>query len=168
MTAAVNAPVLVGPVPLFFVQSLTISEGYRIERIMGSRFSQVTQPTATTITIEAVLLGPGRVVQKKALEELALSSRQLAATAAEPSAAVGTSVVCGMTISLDMQITDLRFVQSVAKSDALDVSITLQQVPRPTSAAVGDVADVKLAPATSAVPSAPTANPIARSPGAPI
>src|SRR5262245_27474054 len=77
--AAVNAPVLVGPVQLRYVQSMTINEGYRIERIMGSRFSQATQPTYKTIAIDAVLLGPDRLVQKKELEALALVSRLLVA-----------------------------------------------------------------------------------------
>ena len=63
-----NVPVLVGPVPLLYVQSMTITEGYRIERIMGSRFSQATQPTTKTITIEAILPGPDRLLLKKALE----------------------------------------------------------------------------------------------------
>lgn len=80
MADAVNLPVLVGPVQLLYVQSMTINEGYRIERIMGSRFSQATQPTNKTIVIAAVLLGPRRLEQKKALEALALTSRLLVAT----------------------------------------------------------------------------------------
>ncbi|MCF2436273.1 hypothetical protein LV779_25650 [Streptomyces thinghirensis] len=41
----------------------------------------------------------------------------------------GLPVVCGMTVSLDMQITSLRFTQSNQKRDALDVAISLEQVP---------------------------------------
>lgn len=164
--AGVNVPVLVGPVQLLYVQSMTINEGYRIERIMGSRFAQATQPTNKTIVIEAVLLGPQRLTQKKELEALALVSRLLVAAVAPALAASGIPVVSGLTISLDMQITDLRFTQSVAKREALDVSITLQQVPRSSlSAVLGEVADLRLAAATAAVPSGPAANPIARSLG---
>jgi hypothetical protein len=166
MAGAVNVPVLVGPVQLLYVQSMTINEGYRIERIMGSRFSQATQPTNKTIAIEAVLLGPQRLEQKKELEAIALTSRLLVAAVARGESAVGISVVSGLTVSLDMQVTDLRFTQSVTKRDALDTSITLQQFQRSSvSAVLGEVADLVLAAGTAAVRTTPPANPIARVPG---
>ncbi|MER7181197.1 hypothetical protein ABT404_17230 [Streptomyces hyaluromycini] len=167
MAGAVNLPVLVGPVQLLYVQSMTVNEGYRVERIMGSRFSQATQPTNKTIAIEAVLLGPQRLEQKKALEALALTARLLVAAAPEGGSAFGIPVVSGLTISLDMQVTDLRFTQGVTKRDALDVSITLQQVPRPSLTAVlGEVADLSLAVGSASVRTGPAVNPIARVPGA--
>ncbi|MFE5587289.1 hypothetical protein, partial [Kitasatospora sp. NPDC056531] len=104
-----NVPVLVGPVSLLYVQSMTISEGYRVERIAGGRFSQLTQPTTKTIGIEAMLIGPKRLLQKKALEVMALTSRLLVSTAAPLLAAAGIPVVSGVTISLARQITALRF-----------------------------------------------------------
>ena len=163
---AVNVPVLVGPVQLLYVQSMTVNEGYRIERIMGSRFSQATQPTTKTIAIEAVLLGPRRLEQRKALEALALTSRLLVAAVARGEATVGIPVVSGLTISLDMQVTDLRFTQSAARRDALDASITLQQVQRSgVSAVLGEVADLALAAGSAAVPTGPPANPVPRIPG---
>jgi hypothetical protein len=164
MAATPNVPVLVGPVQLLYVQSMTVTEGYRIERIMGSRFSQATQPTNKTIAIEAVLTGPDRLVQKKALEALALVSRLLVAAVAPTLASSGIPVVSGLTISLDMQITDLRFTQSVAKREALDVSITLQQVPRSNvTALLGEIADLGLGAATAVLPSLPAASAIPRS-----
>lgn len=169
MPAGVNVPVLVGAVPLLHVQSMTLTEGYRIERIMGSRFSQATQPNAKTIAIEAILLGPQRLVLKKALEVMALTSRALAAAAAPLLAVTGIPVVSGLTISLDMQITDLRFTQSVQKREALDVSITLQHVPRSSvTALIGELADLALAAGTAAVPAIPAASPVPRSPGPPL
>lgn len=169
MTAAVNVPVLVGPVQLLYVQSMTINEGYRIERIMGSRFSQATQPTNTTIGIEAVLLGPRRLEQKKALEAIALVSRLLVAAAAAGQAATGIPVVSGLTVSLNMQITDLRFTQSISKRDALDVSISLEQIPPAgLTAVLGEVADLSLAVGTAAIPTGPAANPVPRVPGLPL
>jgi hypothetical protein len=169
MAATVNVPVLVGPVQLRYVQSITINEGYRIERIMGSRFSQATKPSLKTIAIEAVLLGPDRLVQKKALEALALTSRLLVAAVAPTLRSSGIPVVSGLTISLDMQITDLRFTQSVAKRDALDVSMSLQQVPRSSlTALLGEVADLSLGVATAAVPSLPAAGAIPRALGSPL
>ena len=150
-----NNPVLVGTVPLLYVQSMEIAEGYLIERIPGSAHSQAVAPMRTRIAIEAVLLGPERLVLKKELEALALVSRVLVAAEAPGFPGGGVSVVSGLTISLDMQITDLRFGVSVHRREAVDVSIALEQVPRSSLVAVlGEVADLALA-AGSAIPMTP-------------
>ena len=161
-----NQPVLIGPVALLYVQSLSLAEGYQIERIAGSRFAQALAPTTKTIAIEALLIGPDRLRLKKELEALALVSRVLVAATAPALAAAGIPVVCGLTVSLDMQITELKFAQSVQKRDALDVSLSLRYVPRSTLTTVlGEVADLALAAGTplstaprvlSSVPRVPT------------
>ena len=162
----VNVPVLVGPVPLLFVQSMTLHEGYRIERIAGSKFAQAIAPTTKTITIEAVLPGPTRLAIKKSLEVMALTSPFLVAAAAPTLAITGIPVVSGLTISLDMQITDLRFSQSVQKRDTLDVSLTLQHVPRSSLTSIlGEVADLAMAAASPAILSGTTPSPVAVPPG---
>ena len=151
----VNVPVLLGPVPLFAVSSLTLNEGYQVARIAGTRLAQLVSPTTKTIAIEAILLGPERLLVKKELEALALASRLLAAAAAPAMSLAGIPVVCGMTISLDMQITSLRFTQSNQKREALDVSISLEQVPRSSlNAIVGDAADMALAVGTAGITTA--------------
>lgn len=166
MAGPPNTPVLVGTVQLLYVQSITVTEGYRIERIMGSRFVQATQPTNQTIGIEAVLLGADRLDLKRDLETVALVSRQLVASAPTGQATVGISVVSGLTTTVNMQVTDLRFTQSVNKRDALDVSITLEQVlPGSRSGTPGDTTDTSLGSGTTAVPTAPAPNPVARVPG---
>jgi hypothetical protein len=164
-----NQPVLIGPVPLLYVQSISISEGYQIERIAGSAFSQAIAPTTKTIAIEAMLPGPDRLLLKKALEALALVSRLLVAATAPLLAVTGIPVVSGLTISLDMQITDLRFNQSVAKRDTVDVSITLRHVPRSSITTIlGEVADLALAAGTALTSSAPPPSPVPRTPGRPL
>lgn len=163
--AELNLPVLIGPVPLLYVQSMSISEGYKIQKIAGSKFSQAIAPTNKTIAIEAVLLGPERLLLKKGLEVLALTSRLLVSAMAPALKITGIPVISGLTISLDMQITDLRFTQSVQKRDALDVSITLVNAPRSSLFAIlGEVADLALAAGSAALPSGPPPNPIPRSP----
>ena len=100
---------------------------------------------------------------------MALTSRFLVVAASPLLAVTGIPVVSGLTISLDMQITDLRFTQSVQKRDAVDVSMTLQHVPRSRlTAIVGEAADLVLAAGTLAISTGPTANTIARTPGPPI
>jgi hypothetical protein len=164
-----NPPVLIGPVALLYVQSLSMSEGYRIERIAGSKFSQAIAPTTKTISVEAMLIGPDRLKQKKALEVLALVSRVMVAAAAPLLAVSGIPVVSGLTISLDMQITQLRFSQTVQKRDALDVSITLEHVPRSAlTALLGEVADLALAAGSGGVSLPAAAGAVPRPPGLPI
>lgn len=161
-----NPPVLVGPVPLFAVQSMVLSDGYKIERVLGSRFMQALAPTAKTIQIEAVLIGQERLLIKKALETLALATRWTAAAAAPALAVAGIPVVAGLTVSTDMQISDLKFTHSVNKREALDVSITLVHVPRSAIAELaGEALDLALAVATAALPSAPPPSPVTRTLG---
>jgi len=163
-----NIPVMIGTVPLLYVQSMNISEGYRIERIAGSKFSQAIAPTTKTIAIEALLLGPTRLAMKKQLELMALASRTMVAAAAPLLATTGIPVVSGMTVSLDMQITNLRFSQTSQKRDAIDVSITLQHVPRSSLTAIlGDVADLALTAGSAALTS-PSLSPAARVPTSPL
>jgi hypothetical protein len=164
-----NNPVLIGQVPLLYVQSISISEGYQIERIAGSSFSQAIAPTTKTIAIEAVLLGPDRLQLKKDLEALALVSRVLVAATAPALKTSGISVVSGLTISLDMQITDLRFNQSVQKRDAVDVSMTLRHVPRSSRTAIlGEADDMALAAGTALAAGPPPPSPVARTPSVPL
>ena len=161
-----NPPVLIGPVPLFAVQSLVLSDGYKIERVLGSRFMQALAPTAKTIQVEAVLIGQERLLVKKALETLALATRWTAAAAAPALALAGIPVVAGMTVSTDMQISDLKFTHSVNKRESLDVSITLVHVPRSAVAELaGEALDLALAIATAALPSQPPPDPVARTLG---
>jgi Na+/H+ antiporter NhaA len=153
MPAGVNVPVLIGPVPLFTVSSLTLNEGYKVQQLAGSRLSQLVSPTTKTIQVEAVLVGSDRQITKKALEAVALTSRALVAAVA-PLMIAGVPVVSGMTVSLDMQVTSLKFTQSNQKRHAIDVSITLEQVPRSSLAAIlGEVADLALALGSLAIPS---------------
>jgi hypothetical protein len=164
-----NLPVLIGPLPLRYVQSMTITEGYRIERIAGSKFSQAVSPSTKEIAIEALLIGPGRLLEKKALEALALVSRAMVAATAPLLKLAGIPVVSGLTIALDMQITSLRFNQVADKRDALSVSVTLQHVPRSSAATIlAEAADLALAIGTAAVPMSAPASPTPRSPGAPM
>jgi hypothetical protein len=164
-----NPPVLVGAVPLLHVQTLTMTEGYRIERIAGSTFSQALAPTTKTVTIEAMLVGPERLLLKKGLEALALVSRMLVAATAPALALTGIPVVSGMVISLDMQITELRFTQSVQRRETLDVHLTLQHVPRSSVTAIlGEVADLALAAGTAVTSSAPPAGSLPRAATEPL
>lgn len=162
----VNVPVLVGGVPLFYVQKMTITEGYKIERVGSSRFYQALSPTTKTIEIEALLPGPQRMALKKALEIIALTSRLLVAAVGTLSKYTGVPVVSDLTISLNMMVSDLSFTQSVEKRDALDVSMTLQEVPRLSAVTIaGETLDLSLAVGSACIPSSIQSGSLSRTPG---
>ena len=149
-----NPPVLVGAVPLFYVQSMVLTEGYKTAKLAGSWWVQLVAPGAKTIDIEAYLIGDKRMIYKQALEAQALLTRGAAAVAALDAFA-GITVVSGLTVSTDMQITDLTFTHSIAKGrEVLYLAMKLTQVPRTVlSALLGQAGDLALAGATAAVPS---------------
>jgi hypothetical protein len=164
-----NTPVLIGTVPLFTVTSLTLNEGYKVVPIAGSRLAQLVSPTNKTIIIDAVLVGSTRLLVKKGLEGMALTSRVMAAATAPLMKLSGLAVVSGMTISVDMQITSLRFTQSNQKRDAIDVSITLEEVPRSSLVAIaGEALDMQLAKTVAAIPSVSGIIPVKRQLGGPM
>jgi hypothetical protein len=164
-----NTPVLIGPVPLGTVTSLTLNEGYQVARIAGSPLAQLVSPTTTSIAVEATLVGPERGRVKQALEAMALTTRALASATAPLMAVAGVPVVSGLTIHLDMQITSLRFSQSAERRDAIQASVTLEHVPRSSIAELlGEALDLDLAAGFSAVPSAAQAAAIPRALGAPV
>ncbi len=160
---ASNPPVLVGAVPLFHVQSVVLTEGYKTAKLTGSWWVQMIAPSAKTIDIEAYLVGDQRLIYKQALEAEALLSRGLSVLAVG-SAFVGIPVVSGLTVSTDMQITDLTFTHSIAKGrEVIYVAIKLTQVPRTVlSSLVGQAADLALAATTAAIPSSLVPNPVTR------
>lgn len=163
MAVGANVPVMIGFVPLLNVQQMTLQEGYRVEKISGSRFSQLITPSTRTLTIEALLTGRERLILKKLLEGLALTSRALASAAAPALALAGIPVISLFTILLDMQITDLRFTNAVANRDAVTANITLAHVPRHMASEIaGEALDLALAGASAAIPTTPPPNPIPR------
>lgn len=158
-----NFPVLIGPVPLFAVQSMVLTDGYKIERVYGSKWSQALMPTAKTIQIEATLTGPERLLYKHFLEDLALATRWAAAAAAPLLAVAGIPVVSGMAVATDMQITELKFTHSVAKRETLDLSMQLVHVSRSAIMDLaGEALDLALAIATAALPTPGPPNPVTR------
>lgn len=169
MAGRVNTPVLIGPVPLYTATSITLSEGYQVSRIAGSSLAQLVSPTAKTISVEAVLVGSERRILKQALEALALTTRAFAAATAPLMQVAGIPFVSGLTVSLDMQITSLRFTESSQRRNATDASIVLTHVPRSSvMALLGEALDLGLAAGSTAVPGASGLAPVPREPGAPV
>ncbi len=153
-----QASVLVGAVPLFAVNRLSLSESYKLPPVGGAGLSQFTGTIERTVQIEATLIGDERHAIRLALEAMADLSKTLPALSSVVS---GIPLVSGMTTLLDMQISSLSFSQSAEEKDVFTVSLSLKHCPRPgvmaliseaTNAATGLVGAVGL---TSASPRRP-------------
>jgi hypothetical protein len=120
-------------VPLFAVSRIALAERYSLPQIGSSSFRAAVGNSEDTISIDALLVGPQRFAWKQDLELLADFSRRGGALTKWTSGAVGGVIlVASMTVRIDMQFTDLSFTASAQRRDALDVSMSLKHVPRPT------------------------------------
>jgi phage protein U len=129
------------PIPLWAVTSMTLSETYHLPPIGSSGAKAIVATHDDTITLSGVLVGAERFAWKFALETLAETAKRGGALEAFTGGAVsGLILITSMTIRTDMQIESLSFTATTAKRDALDVSITLAHMPRPS--ALGKLLDV--------------------------
>jgi hypothetical protein len=119
-------------VPLWAVNTLSLSETYHLPPIGSSGAKAIVSTHDDTVSVSGVLVGDDRYVWKLALEGLAEASKRGSALAAMTGGlAGGLILVTSMTIRTDMQVQSLSFSASASKRDALDVSITLAHMPLP-------------------------------------
>src|SRR5215211_1369528 len=121
--------VLVGAVPLFAVNTMTLNEEFKIPEIGKGDKSQWLGKVGYTVSIDGVLVGPERFFYKAALEVLADLSMILGSTVPIPGLG-GIPLVSGLTVLPDMQITSLKFTQTSQEFGAVGVSISLRHCPR--------------------------------------
>ena len=120
--------VIVGAVPLFSVNKITLSETYDLPPVTGTKLSQSTGRITRSVSIDAILIGPERHGMRLALEAMADLSKTLPAI--QP-IVNGVPLVAGLTTLLDMQVSSLTFGQSSDEKDVTTVSISLKHCPRP-------------------------------------
>ncbi len=121
--------ILVGAVPLFAVNSMTLSETYKLPEIGKGDKSQWLGKVEDTVAIEGALIGPDRFFYKAALEALADLSMILSAFVPIPGLG-GIPLVSGLTVLPDMQITSLRFTQTNQEFGSISVSISMKHCPK--------------------------------------
>jgi hypothetical protein len=150
--------VLLGTVPLYAVNRISLSEHYELPPVGDKGLSQSTSKITREVQIEALLIGDGRQTTRLALEAMADLSRTLPAVSSIIS---GIPMVAGLTTLLDMQISSLTFGQSAEEKDVYTVSIALKHCPRPglmtllsnlTNAAASIGGTARLASATPRIP----------------
>jgi hypothetical protein len=120
--------VLIGAVPLFAVNRITLNESYELPPVGDKKVSQFTGKITRTVQVEATLIGDERHAIRLALEAMADLSRTLPAVSSIFS---GIPLVAGLTTLLDMQVSSLNFSQSAEEKDVFTVSISLKHCPRP-------------------------------------
>jgi hypothetical protein len=120
--------VLIGLVPLFAVNRISLNEQYQLPPVGDKGLSQSTSKITRTVQIEAALLGADGPLTRLGLEMMADLSRTLPAVSYEMS---GIPLVAGLTTLMDMQIDSLSFTQSAEEKDVYTVSISLKHCPRP-------------------------------------
>jgi hypothetical protein len=120
--------VLLGVVPLYAVNRITLNEQYSLPSVGDKGQSQFTSKIIRTVQIEAVLIGDSRQVTRLGLELMADLSKTLPLASSLLS---GIPMVAGLTTLLDMQVESLVFGQSAEEKDVFTVSIALKHCPRP-------------------------------------
>ncbi len=120
--------VLIGGVPLFAVNRITLNEAYELPPVGDKKASQFTGKITRTVQVEATLIGDERHAIRLALEAMADLSKTLPAVSSIFS---GIPLVAGLTTLLDMQVNSLNFSQSAEEKDVFTVSISLKHCPRP-------------------------------------
>jgi hypothetical protein len=125
--------VLLGTVPLFAVNRISLSERYELPPVGDKGLSQSTSKITREVQIEAALIGDGRQQTRLALELMADLSKTLPLTSSILS---GIPIVAGLTTLLDMQVNSLSFGQAAEEKDVYTVSISLKHCPRPGRAAL--------------------------------
>jgi hypothetical protein len=120
--------VLLGTVPLFAVNRISLSERYELPSYGDKGLSQSTSTITREVQIEALLIGDSKQATRLALEAMADLSKTLPAASSILS---GIPMVAGLTTLLDMQVNNLTFGQSAEEKDVYTVSISLKHCPRP-------------------------------------
>ena len=147
--------VLIGVVPLFAVNSITLDEQYALPPVGDRGASQSASKITRSVRIEAALIGDERQAIRLGLEAMADVSRALQLSSLSVS---GIPLVAGLTTLLDMQVESLTFSQSAEEKDVYTASITLKHCPRTgllallsevTNAATAIVGSTRLISATA-------------------
>lgn len=121
-------------VPLWAVTQMALNETYHLPPIGSSGAKAIVSTHDDTVSLTGVLVGPERYAWKLALETLAETSKRGGALAAIPGGHFsGLILITSMTIRTEMQVQSLNFTASAAKRDALDVSVSLAYMPRPSA-----------------------------------
>lgn len=119
-------------VPLFAVTRMTLSERYTLPPIGSQAFRAAVGNATETVSLSALLIGKQRFAWKQGLELLANFSKHGGALGAFTGGKQsGLILASRLVVKMNMQATEMSFTASAQRLDTLEVSLTLQHVPRP-------------------------------------
>jgi phage protein U len=120
-------------IPLFAVTQMSLSASYHLPAIGATGARSVVSTHDDEITLTGMLVGWERYAWKLLLENLAEASKRGTPLATYTGGKVGGLIlVTSMTIRTDMQIQRLQFSASAQKRDAIDVTVSMIHVPKPS------------------------------------
>lgn len=130
-------------VPLWVVSEITLEQTFYLPPIGSTKMRAIAPVQDATVRLRGLLVGPARYAWKLALEQAAEAAQRgsaiagysgaLANVTGTPGLQVGGLVLAtAMTIRTDMQVKQLTFTATSSRREALDVSITLEHLPRPS------------------------------------
>ncbi|MDB5370568.1 MAG: hypothetical protein JWP20_2126 [Roseomonas sp.] len=138
-------------IPLWVVSEITLEESFHLPAIGSTGLKSIAPVQDSTVRLRGMLVGPERFAWKLALETQAEAAQRGSAAAAVVGAlagavgapglaASGLVLVTTMTIRTDMQVKQLSFAATSTRREVIDVTISLEHLPRPS--ALGKLLDV--------------------------
>ena len=125
-------------VPLFAVSTLSLAESYHLPPVGSDARRVLVETHDDTISMSAALVGPARFIFKAQLELLAEQSMRGSVLELSTNGNVGGLVLwTRLTIRTDIYVKALSFTTRSARRDVIDVSLTLEHLPRPGGLAKG-------------------------------
>jgi hypothetical protein len=132
-------------IPLFAVTEISIDSTFHLPPIGSSGMRAISPVHDDTVRLRGLLVGPSRYALKLMLEMQAEAGQRGSAASAIVGAiggavgapglgVTGLILVTAMTIRTDMQVKQLSFSANAGRRQVLDVSITLEHLPRPSAA----------------------------------
>lgn len=123
-------------VPLFAVTMLSLAETYHLPPLGSDAGRVLVETHDDTISMSALLVGPGRFVWKLYLETLAEQSMRGSVLDSLSGGLVGGLILwTGLTLRTDIYVKSLTFSVNTSRRDAIEVSLTLEHLPRPGAVA---------------------------------
>ncbi len=128
-------------VPLWAVTAMSLSQTYHLPAIGSTGAKAVVGTHTDSLTLSGLLVGAERAAWKAALETLAeVGARGSAVAGYTGGAVAGLILVTALTVRTDVYVKSLQFSVGTAKRDAIEVSLSLDHLPRPSG--LGKLIDV--------------------------
>lgn len=124
--------------PLFAVSSVSLAESYHLPPVGADMARALVETHDDTISLSASLVGPDRFIWKFMLERIAEQSMRGSWLESVSGGQVGGLILwTGMTLRTDIFVRSMNFSASAGRRDAIDVSLSLEHLPRPGALAIG-------------------------------